>query len=132
MTEPLLPRVARFPAFVTVVVCAVVTAVLGWHYADTYAAGRIDRAIDLRIRHRLAADHHVLRNLLHLGDLATVATLTAFLVLLCLARGRLRAAVLSATGPPIAGGLTELVLKPLIGRHIGHALSSPSGHTTGA
>jgi undecaprenyl-diphosphatase len=40
--------------------------------------------------------------------------------------------VLAAVAPAVAGGLTDLVLKPLIDRHIGHGLSFPSGHTTGA
>src|SRR4051794_1206597 len=54
------------------------------------------------------------------------------LTLLCAVRRRWRAAALVVLGPSVAVVLTEYILKPLVGRHIGYALSFPSGHTTGA
>jgi membrane-associated phospholipid phosphatase len=54
------------------------------------------------------------------------------LALGCLARRRVRAAILAAAGPPLAGVLTEYALKPLIGRRSGNLFAFPSGHTTGA
>ena len=115
-----------------VVVCAVVTAVLGVHYAGTYAPGRIDQALDLRIRERLADHHHLLAHLVRLGNPETVVTLAVLLTALCVVRRRWRGAALSVVGPAVSVVLTELVLKPLVGRHIGLAYSFPSGHTTGA
>ncbi|MFL6239744.1 MAG: phosphatase PAP2 family protein [Actinomycetes bacterium] len=125
------PR-ARGPVLLAVAVCAVVTAVLGAHYADTYAPGRIDRALDLRIKSRLTAHHHLLDHLVTLGSPGTVVTLVLFLTLISALRRRWRAALLSLLGPAVAVALTEIVLKPVVGRHIGHAFSFPSGHTTSA
>jgi undecaprenyl-diphosphatase len=125
------PRV-RTSVLVTVGICAVVTAALGAHYADTYAAGRIDRALDLRIQARLADHHHLLGHLVTLGNPETVVTLAALLAALCALRRRWRGVALALLGPAVAVVLTEWVLKPLVGRHIGHAYSFPSGHTTGA
>jgi membrane-associated phospholipid phosphatase len=112
--------------------CAIVTVVLGVHYADTDAPGRIDRALDLRIKARLAEHHHLLKHLVELGNPSTVIGFTAVLALICLVRRNWRGAVLSVLGVAVAVVLTEYILKPLIGRHIGHALAFPSGHTTGA
>jgi undecaprenyl-diphosphatase len=125
------PRFKRLAVSI-VVGCAFVTAVLGTHYADTYRAGRIDRTLDRRIKLRLAGHHHLLRDLVALGDPGTIAVLCLGIAAICIAQRRWRAAVLALIAPPIAGGLTEIVLKPLIGRHIGHSFSFPSGHSTGA
>jgi undecaprenyl-diphosphatase len=125
------PR-SRTAVLLVALACAIVTAVLGAHYSNTSSPGRIDRTVDLHIKQRLADHHHLLAHLVQFGAPGTVATLTFLLVLICLVRRRWRAAVLSILGTLIAVGLTELVLKPLVDRHIGLALSFPSGHTTGA
>jgi membrane-associated phospholipid phosphatase len=125
------PRM-RPPILAVVGACAVVTAVLGAHYADTYAPGRIDRALDPRIQARLADHHHLLAHLVSLGAPPGFVTLVVLLVVICAVRRRWRGVALSVLGPSIAVVLTELVLKPLVNRHIGDAYSFPSGHTTGA
>jgi undecaprenyl-diphosphatase len=51
-------------------------------------------------------------------------------VLACLAARRYRGALLFAVAVPLASGLTEGVLKPLVGRTLGGGLSYPSGHLT--
>jgi membrane-associated phospholipid phosphatase len=115
-----------------VVACAVITTALGVHYAGTYSAGRLDRALDLRIKARLADHHHLLDHLVHLGDPQTVIAFVLLLAIVAGIRDRWRAVALVIVGTTVAVALTELILKPLVGRHIGQALSFPSGHTTGA
>jgi undecaprenyl-diphosphatase len=121
------------PAVVAVVaVCTMVTVVLGARFADTYEPGRLDQVLDLRIRARLAEHHHLLAHLKQLGDPVPVALLTLLLAVICVLRRRWRGLTLSVIGVAVSVALTELVLKPLVGRHTGHALAFPSGHTTGA
>jgi undecaprenyl-diphosphatase len=122
----------RKPALAVVFACAVVIALLGIHYAHTDAPGRIDSRLDHDIRRRLAAHHHLLDRLVHLGDPATVVTLAVLLALWCALRRRWRGVALAVLGPAVSVVLTEVILKPLVGRHIGLAYSFPSGHTTGA
>jgi membrane-associated phospholipid phosphatase len=116
---------------VVTALCIAVVALLGAHYAHDYRAGRLDSGIDRRLRYHLRS-HIVLLN--HLVDVAP-----AVLVLVCLVmvvgfatHGRPRAALLTVFGPGVAIGLTEVVLKPLVGRRLRGGLSFPSGHTTGA
>src|SRR5437764_1004348 len=130
--DSLVPLRLKPLALATVVVCAFVTAVLGTHYADTYRAGRIDRNLDRRIKLRLAGHHNLLRDLIQLGNPGTIAVLCLGITAICIVWRRWRAAALALLAPPVAAVITELVLKPLIGRHIGHAFSFPSGHATGA
>ena len=132
MTDRLIPLRIRPAVLTAVVCCAFITAVLGAHYAGTSSAGRIDRALDLRVKARLADHHHLLAHLLHLGDPQTVIAFTLLLGVVAGTRGHWRAVALAVAGTAVAVMLTELVLKPLVGRHIGHGLAFPSGHTTGA
>ena len=65
------------------------------------------------------------------GELIPVAALTVIIAVTCLVTGRVNGAALAAVAVPVAGGLTEHVLKPLVG---GTALgfpAYPSGHATG-
>ena len=88
MTDALIaPRFKRL-ASGTVVVCAFVTAILGTHYADTYRAGRIDRTLDRRIKHRLAGHHHLLRDLVDLGTPGVIAVLCLGLAIICITQRR--------------------------------------------
>lgn len=107
-------------------------AILGVHYADESAPGRIDSAIDSRVRHRLRGHLRFLHHLVALGDPLSVVIGCAALAALFFFAGRRRAALLAILGPAAAAGVAEFVLKPLINRRINDALSFPSGHTTGA
>jgi membrane-associated phospholipid phosphatase len=114
-----------------VLACVAVVAVLGVHYAHDYGAGRLDTRIDSRLRYHLRS--HV-RLLSHVVDVAGPLLVLACVVMVVAfaLRRRPRAAVLAVCGPGLATALTELVLKPLIGRRLRGDLSFPSGHTTGA
>jgi undecaprenyl-diphosphatase len=69
--------------------------------------------------------------IVQLGDMIPVAAMTCVLMALCLATRRPPAAVLVAVAVPGAGAISEFLLKPLLHRTLGGALSFPSGHATG-
>lgn len=113
-----------------IAVAAIGIVVLGVRYAGDYRAGRLDTAVDLRLRHRLRGHLHFLHHLVSLADPISVIVLCAVLAAIFLFTGRRRAALLAVLGPPVAAGFTEFVLKPLIDRRLDDSLSFPSGHTT--
>jgi undecaprenyl-diphosphatase len=106
--------------------------VLGVRYAGAHRAGRIDAALDARVRHHLGGHLDFLHFLVSLADPASVIAACAALAFLFFFTGRRRAALLAVLGPPVAAGFTEFVLKPLIDRRLADSLSFPSGHTTAA
>jgi len=125
--RPLVPAAMRPAAAAVLVVCAAVMAVLGALVAGQTRAEPLDSLVDSRIRGGLGGQWRVLEDLAGLGDLMPVVVMTAVLLLACLVTRRWRGAVLVAVAVPAATGLTEFVLKPLIGRTLMGALSFPSG-----
>jgi hypothetical protein len=125
--RPLLAR--RGLAAVIVAGAVVATAALGLRYAHTRAPGRLDRHLDNEIQHRLAGHSHLLVQLVDVADPGSVIVICALLCALFVLMNRSRLAVLAVLGPALAGGLVDLVLKPLFDRHLDTSLSFPSGHT---
>ena len=128
--RPLVPAALRPWAVALLAVCVAITVLLGVSLAHHTRAGSIDAAADAQIRADLGGHPVLLNRLAGLGDLLPVTAMTAALVLACLVTRRRRGAVLVAVAIPVAVALTELVLKPLIGRTLTGALSFPSGHET--
>jgi membrane-associated phospholipid phosphatase len=128
--RPLVPAAMRSLAAAILIVCAAVTTLLGVLVAGQSRAGPLDRWVDARIQGGLGGQWRVLSHLAGLADLMPVFVMTAVLFLACLLTRRWRGAVLVAVTVPAAAGITELVLKPLIGRTLMGALSFPSGHET--
>src|SRR5215831_4585773 len=128
--QPLLPLALRRSAAVLVTGCAAVTASLALACAGQAQPGRLDAAVDARVRSALGQHEEQLRQLAGLGGLVPVAVLTAALVLACLGARRWRGAALAGVAVPAAVALTEFVLKPLVGRTLRGYLCFPSGHTT--
>jgi undecaprenyl-diphosphatase len=129
-TPPLLARQRLVAAIIAV--AAIGTAVLGFRYAGQRRPGRIDRAVDTRLEHRLQGHLRFLHHLVAIGDPASIVVLSAVLAAVFFFSGRRRVAALAVLGPAVAAGFTEFVLKPLIGRRLQDNLSFPSGHTTAA
>jgi undecaprenyl-diphosphatase len=125
--QPLLAR--RGLAAVIVVGAVLATAALGVRYARTRTPGRLDRHLDDEIQRRVAGHSHLLVRLIGIADPGSIIVICALLFALFLLMNRSRLAVLAVLGPALAGGLVELVLKPLFDRHLGSTLSFPSGHT---
>ncbi len=126
----LLPAWARRPAWILIAGCAVLVAVLGVLSADSSHGNAVDRPIDTWIVRHLGTHWHALFAISHLGSGPGVAALTAALVLACLAARRVNGAALAVVSVPVAAGLTEYVLKPLVHHTLRGAVSYPSGHTT--
>jgi len=125
--RPLLAR--RGLAVVIVIGAVLATAALGVRYAHTRTPGRFDRHVDAAIQRRLAGHPHLVIRIIDFADPGSIIVICALLCALFLLLNRTRLAVLAVVGPGLAGGLVDLVLKPLFNRHLATMLSFPSGHT---
>lgn len=68
---------------------------------------------------------------LDITDPRLVVVVLAIVAVVAIVRRRWDVLALVLIAPPISVVLTEVVLKPLVGRHSGDALAYPSGHETG-
>jgi membrane-associated phospholipid phosphatase len=134
MAHPAFPAAVlvanRRIASVLAAAASAVVAILGWHYAHDTAPGHLDGAIDSRVQLKVRGHLRAVRDLVAVADPPGMIVGCFLLAALLFLAGRRRAAALAALGPAAAAGVTELVLKPLIGRRLGDWLSFPSGHTT--
>ena len=128
--RPLLPGRRRAMAGALLVACVAVVAALGVQFAGHTQPGRLDAPIDAAFLSALGGHPSVLLFLARFGDLPLVTAMTAALVLGCAAARRWRGALLAAIAVPLASGLTEGILKHLVGRTLRGWLSYPSGHAT--
>jgi membrane-associated phospholipid phosphatase len=126
----LLPAPLRLPAAALLACCVTVTALLGITFAGQRHAGWLDTAVDTPVKSACQRFPALLNVLADTGTLIPVTLMTLALVLACVATRRWTGAILAAVATPAASALTELVLKPLVGRTIGGTLSLPSGHAT--
>ena len=128
--QPLLADRARGPAVVVILLAVIVIAVLGMRYAHQDAAGRLDLTLDTFIRTHIRQDEPITGALVSLGNPPQAVILVAAVAGAAAAAKRWSGVVLTIGGTLAAVTITELILKPLIGRlRYGH-LSFPSGHTT--
>jgi membrane-associated phospholipid phosphatase len=128
--RPLLAPRLRCPAVVLIVLAITVVVVLGLRYADQDVPGHLDRSLDALIRSHLRPDQPMTRALVSLGSPPQAAFLVAAVAGAAAAARRWPGVLLTLAGTVTAVTVTELILKPLIGRlRFGH-LSFPSGHTT--
>lgn len=131
----LLPGPFRMAGAVLLAACVAVTAVVRMRFLGRpqYPArgrpGWLDGVVDPRLQAALRPFPALLRWLPDFGTLAAVTLMTMALVLACLAARRWPGAILAAVAVPAASGLTEYVLKPLVGQPAGQP-SFPSGHAT--
>ena len=112
-------------------VSTVGVAALGVWFAGTRRAGWLDRAVDARMVAHLGAHEGVLWPVSALGS-PPVLPLGMLLLAVAglVARRGWPAVALAVAGPSVAVLLTELVLKPVVGRTHDGGLALPSGHTT--
>jgi membrane-associated phospholipid phosphatase len=124
--RPLLPGPVRAAGAALLAAC--VATVLVAFVAGRGNPGRLDTALDPRIRAGLSRFPALLNWLPDLGTLKPVALMTLALALACVATRRWSGAVLAVVAVPAAVGLTEYVLKPSVGAVLNQAF--PSGHAT--
>jgi undecaprenyl-diphosphatase len=125
----LLPGGWREVLAVLVALSTAGVTVLGVWFAGTERAGRLDRAVDGRMVTHLGIHQGVLASISDLGS-PPVLPLGVLLLVAAAVRRGWPAVWLAVAGPAVAVLLTELVLKPLIGRTHDGGLALPSGHTT--
>ena len=127
--RPLLSAAARPLAVAVLVVCVLVLAVQGVWLRHGMETGWVDAAVDAKVVASLDG-HPVLQAVLVWpGGPVPVTAMAAALVLACVLRRRYGAAALVAISVPLAAAITELVLKPLIGR-TSWGNPFPSAHVT--
>jgi membrane-associated phospholipid phosphatase len=128
--RPLLWPAGRLLAAALIAASVVTTVALGaWiQYAPT--AGSLNDTIDAKVISVTTGHDHLLHLIESLGDWRPQAVLAVVIALCCLAAREWRGMLLAVVAIPLAGGLTEYVLKPVIS---GESWASfPSGHTTGS
>jgi len=126
----LVPGPLRSPAAVLLAVCVAVTVLLAIAFAGQAQPSRVDAAVDPALRDSLGRAKTLLDVCAAAGTLIPVSLMTLALVLTCLVTRRRAGAVLALVAVAAATGLTELALKPLVGRTLRGYLSLPSGHAT--
>ncbi|MEO9105238.1 MAG: phosphatase PAP2 family protein [Pseudonocardiaceae bacterium] len=130
MYRPLLARRVRCPALAVMVLAIGVVAVLGLRYADQDMPGHLDRGLDALISNRLSSAQPFTWALVNLGNPAQAAILVAAVAGAAAAARRWSGVLLVILGIVTAVTITEVILKPLVGRlRYGH-LTFPSGHAT--
>jgi len=127
--RPLLPAAARPLAMAMVVACVLVVAVQAVWLRHGMETGWVDTAVDAKVVASLGGHPMLLAALVWPGEPVPAAAMAAALVLACILRRRYGQAALVAISLPLATALTEVVLKPLIGR-TSWGNPFPSGHVT--
>ncbi len=114
------------------VLAAAFVGVLAVSYARTSGPGRFDRSADRWLIAHFGAHVRIVRAVADLGGPAPVVVMTVLLAAAALWLRRGRGVLLAITAPTVATVLTEIVLKPLLGRTDAGGASFPSGHATGS
>ena len=128
--RPLLAASARPWAGGLLACCAILVAGLGVLFAHQTQPDWLDRAIDAPFSAWLGGHLGLGLWLIALGSSVPAVVLSAAIAVACLLAGRLNGAVLAAAAVPVANGLVEGLLKPLVHRTYLGNLTYPSGHTT--
>jgi membrane-associated phospholipid phosphatase len=126
---PLLAPAARPWAGGLLAGCAVLVAVLGVLFAHQTKADWLDHAVDAPIISWTAGHASLGDWLVFPGSTIPAVVLSAAIAVACLLTGRLNGAVLAVAAVPVADGLIEGALKPLVHRTYLGNLVYPSGHT---
>ena len=102
---------------------------LGVLFARQSTADPFDRAVDSPVITGFAGHPALALRLASPGTTIPAIVLSVVIAVACLITGRLRGAVLAVAAVPVAVGLCEVLVKPLVHRtYIGQVVY-PSGHT---
>jgi membrane-associated phospholipid phosphatase len=127
--RPLLAASARPRAGVLLAGCAILVAVLGVLFAHRSTADAFDHAVDAPVITVFAGHPALALRLASPGTTAPAVVVSVVVAVACLITRRLRGAVLAVAAVPVAVGLCEVLVKPLVHRtYIGQVVY-PSGHT---
>ena len=125
----LLAPSARPRAGVLLAGCVVLVAVLGVLFGRQSTADPFDHTVDSSVITGFAGHQGLALWLASPGTTIPAVVLSVVTAVVCLITGRLRGAVLAVAAVPVAVGLCEVLVKPLVHRtYIGQVVY-PSGHT---
>ena len=109
--------------------CAILVAALGALFAGQSTADAFDRAVDSPVITLFAGHRGLALWLAFPGTTIPAVVVSAVIAVTCLLTGRIRGALLAIAAVPVAVGLCEVLIKPLVHRtYIGQVVY-PSGHT---
>lgn len=128
-SRPLLTATGRILAVPLIFVSIATTVALSVWIQHSKSDGSVNDSIDAKVISATAGHRHLLTLLETAGDLRTITVLTLLIAAWCAAFRNWRGVLLAAFSVPVAGALTEYVLKPVISGDSWAAF--PSGHTTG-
>jgi membrane-associated phospholipid phosphatase len=128
--RPLLPPGLRGPAVALVCACLVIIAILGAWLAHRAQPGSVDGRTDDWLIAHVHSGRGMLKAVGSLGNTNWAVLVFGLLVLTCAVTRRYRGALLVVIAAPVAGAVSEYVLKPLFDRTISGYLAFPSGHLT--
>lgn len=127
--QALLPGPWRRAAGGLAMVSALGVAMLAWRYHDQHGPGRFDLVVYDQLA-ALGRHEGTLWRISLLGSPLMLVLGTIGLTLIAVLLRRRSAVALALFGPSLAAIITELALKPLVGRTLDDDLAMPSGHTT--
>ena len=109
--------------------CAILVVALGALFAGQSTADAFDRAVDSPVITLFAGHGGLALWLAFPGTTIPAVVLSVVIAVACLLTGRIRGALLAIAAVPVAVGLCEVLIKPLVHRtYIGQVVY-PSGHT---
>jgi membrane-associated phospholipid phosphatase len=114
--RPLLAASARPRAGVLLAGCAILVAVLGVLFAHRSTADAFDHAVDSPVITVFAGHPALALRLASPGTTAPAVVVSVVVAVACLITRRLRGAVLAVAAVPVAVGLCEVLVKPLVHR----------------
>jgi membrane-associated phospholipid phosphatase len=127
--RPLIAPSARPWASGLLASCAVLVTGLGVLFAHQATADWLDRAVDAPFIGWLGGHLGLGLWLIAPGSPIPAVAASASIAVACLLAGRLNGAVLAVAAVPVATGLVEGLLKPLVHRTYLGNVAYPSGHT---
>ncbi len=128
--RPLLAAPAGPRAGILLAGCTIVVAVLGVLFAGQSTADGFDHAVDSPVITWFSGRPHPAELLAFPGTTIPAVALSVAIAVACLLVGRRNGAVLAVLAVPVAIGLNEALLKPLVHRTYLGQVVYPSGHTT--
>jgi len=109
--------------------CAILVTALGALFAGQSTADAFDRAVDAPVISLFAGHRGLAFWLAYPGTSIPAVVVSVVIAVACLLTGRIRGALLVVAAVPVAVGLCEVLIKPLVHRtYIGQVVY-PSGHT---
>jgi membrane-associated phospholipid phosphatase len=124
----LLAASARPRLAAVLVGCAILVVALGAVFARQSTSNPFDSAVDSPVISWFAGHQGLAQWLALPGTTISAAALTVIIVVACLLSGRLTGALLAAAAVPVAVGLCEVLIKPLVHRTYIGQIVYPSGH----